>query len=212
MNDKMQVLFVKKTGHVLAAFTRSADPEGKPKVEDLTGDGLLVRNMSLPATLAKTVLVPPETLDVSVVDFEPALFSSPREFVVGGGKVTRQGAIVLTLVSTAPPAPTPPPALLAGPPPAVKFSAARVTVELDVDVTDEQGVCIILQEANPWPGMQPERRFAEGAIKSATHFVSLEWKTSPGGALASISDPSRSFFVLALVGGYQPLFAAGLPS
>jgi hypothetical protein len=212
MNDKMQVLFAKQTGHVLAAFTRTADPEGKPKVEDLTGGGLLVRNMSLPATIAETILVPPETLDVSVVDFEPAVFSSPREFVVGGGEVAKQGAIVLTLVSVAPPPATPPPPLLASPPPVIKFSAARVTVELDGDVTDEQGVCVILQEANPSPGMQPERRFAEGAIKSATHFVSLEWKTSPAGALASISDPPRSFFVLALVGGYQPLFAAGLPS
>ena len=44
MNEKMQVIFFKHTSHALAAFTRTADPEGKPSIENLVGDGIEARN------------------------------------------------------------------------------------------------------------------------------------------------------------------------
>jgi hypothetical protein len=205
MSAKMQVLFAKQTGHVLAAFTRTADPEGKPRVGDLTGAGLLVRNRKkLPLTDGETLIVPPETLDISVVDFEQTTFSSPHEFVVGGGDVARLGAPAITLETTlaSPPPPTPAPPFHT--PPRVNFTAARVTVELDS--------CFILQEALPAAGVEPERRIAQGTIKTGTHFVSLDWKTSPDGSLASVVNTTQAFFILALVAGYRPLFGRKQPS
>ena len=212
MSTKMQVLFAKQTGHVLAAFTRAADPEGKPKVSDLTGAGLLVRNKDLGLVGGETLSVPPEALDLSVVDFELTTFSSPREFVVGGGGVARLGAASITLEPTlaSPPPPTPAPPLHT--PSRVNFTAARVTVELDSDASDDKGACFILQEAFPAPGTEPERRIAQGAIKTGTHFVSLDWKTSPDGSLAPIVNTTNAFFILALVAGYQPLFGQRQPA
>jgi hypothetical protein len=69
---------------------------------------------------------------------------------------------------------------------------------------------VVLQEAQPAVGNAPERRIAQGVIKSGTHFVSLDLKTSPDGANASISN--TDFFILALVAGYQPLFGRRAPA
>src|SRR5262245_23377418 len=102
MSDKMQVLFVKQTGHVLAAFTRAADPEDKPKISVLAGSGLLVRNKKVitpSASGGETISVPAGALDVAVVDFDPDVFLLPSIFAAGGGKVESLGA-------TAPSSPT----------------------------------------------------------------------------------------------------------
>jgi hypothetical protein len=213
MNDKMQVLLVKQTSHVLAAFTRAADPEGKPQVSDLLGSGLSVHNRTIvaPAPLSggETVVVPSEALDVAVVDYDPDVFAAPTGFVAGGGRVARLGTGVITLDAASPPSSPPvlPPAPQA---PQVNYSAVRVTVLIDSDTTDDKGICMVLQEAQPSPGNDPERRIAQGVIRSGTHFVSLDWKTSPDGANASISQ--TDFFILALVAGYQPLFGRQTPA
>jgi hypothetical protein len=214
MNTKMQVLFVKQTAHVLAVFTRTADPEGKPRVSDLTGSGLSVRNRK-PISPASTtggeiLVVPPDALDVAVVDFDPDVFTAPIGFVVGGGRVARLGSGMIKLDPGKPPLPPP-----AGPPapktpPIVNFSAMRVTVVIEGDTTDDKGICVVLQEAQPPAGNEAERRVAKGVITSGTHFVSLDLKTSPDGANASI--PKTDFFILALVAGYQPLFDKGVPA
>ena len=208
MSDKMQVLFTKQTGHVLAAFTRTADPEGKPKVSDLTGgNGLLVRNEDT------TIFVAPETLDVSVVDLDAGVFFSPRDFVVGGGEVAKPGLNPVVLSSVTDDVPPLPPEDPPDPSPAtIQFTSVRVTVVIEGDASDDEGVCVILQEANPPLGMEPERRVAQGAIAKATHYVSLNWKTSVDGALAPISNATQEFFILALVAGYQPLFAKRRPA
>jgi hypothetical protein len=216
MNDKMQVLFVKQTGHVLAAFTRTADPEGKPQVSDLAGSGLFVRNRLTDSTTVtsggETLVVPPDALDVAVVDYDPGVFTAPIGFVAGGGRVARLGAEVIQFnaATTSPPAPPPAPAPPPHDPPRVNFSATRVTVVIEGDTTDDKGICVVLQEAQPSVGNDPERRIAQGVIKSGTHFVSLDLKTSPDGANASISDVE--FFILALVAGYQPLFNRRAPA
>jgi hypothetical protein len=210
MGDKMQVVLVKQTGHVLAAFTRKADPEGKPTLSTLFGRGLLVRNRTVVSPSldgGETLVAPSDSLDVAVVDYDPDVFNNPRGFVVGGGQVAKLGADLPKLDTASPPASSPltfPPTTL------IKFSTSRLTVELDVNTTDNKGVCIVFQEAQPLPGDEPERRIAQGSIASGTHFISLDLKTSLDGSLASI--PDKDFSILALIAGYQPLFGKQSPA
>jgi hypothetical protein len=82
MTDKMTLLFVKHTGHVLAAVTRSADPTGKILTGDLALGGLLVRGFSGQEQFE----VPPEQLDVLTVDLEPVLLLQPRAYTVDQGQ------------------------------------------------------------------------------------------------------------------------------
>src|SRR5687767_5828213 len=42
--DKMSVIYVEKTGHVLGAFTRTADSKSEPAAEAVVGDALLLRD------------------------------------------------------------------------------------------------------------------------------------------------------------------------
>lgn len=200
MTDKMQVLFAKQTGHVLAAFTRTADPEGKVKVGELTGGDLPVRILR-----TEIIFVTAEALDSAVVEFEPEVFRSPRAFVVGGGQVARLGAGAVTLSGspTVPPTTPPPPTTS---PPSINFNTNRVTVQLDADADSEKGVCVVVQEAEPAPGADSEWRIAQGAVGANAHFISLDWKTSPDGAAASL-PAGRRYSILALVAGYQPLYA-----
>lgn len=78
MADKMTLLFVKHTGHILAAVTRSADPTGTLSAEDLARGGLLVRGFSSDTQFE----VPPRELDVLTVDLDSALLLQPRAFFV----------------------------------------------------------------------------------------------------------------------------------
>ncbi|MDQ1707815.1 MAG: hypothetical protein QOJ88_1026 [Pyrinomonadaceae bacterium] len=204
MNEKMQVLFAKQTGHVLAAFTRTADSENKPKVVAATGGGLVVRQPTLVTALSATIqemIVPAEALDLSVVDFDSAVFGSPREYVEGGGKIAKLGPDTLLSVSTPPPASSPTTLVSS---PEVSFSTTRLAIQIPTNTADEKGVCVILEEKAPLPGVAPERRVAQGKIATGTHFISLDWKTSPDGSPVSV--PSGSYFVLALLAGCQPLF------
>jgi hypothetical protein len=78
MPDKMTLLFVKHTGHILAAVTRSADPTGTISAEDLARGGLLVRGFNSDTQFE----VPPRELDVLTVDLEHPLILQPRAFFV----------------------------------------------------------------------------------------------------------------------------------
>ena len=78
MTDKMTLLFVKHTGHILAAVTRSADPTGTISAEDLARGGLLVRGFNGDTQFE----VPPRELDVLTVDLDSALLLQPRAFFV----------------------------------------------------------------------------------------------------------------------------------
>jgi hypothetical protein len=82
MTDQMTLLFVKHTGHILAAVTRSADPMGKISAEDLARGGLLVRGFNGDTQFE----VPSRELDVLTVDLEPALLLQPRAFFVDENK------------------------------------------------------------------------------------------------------------------------------
>lgn len=100
MSDpKMQVIFVKQTGHVLAAFNRTAD-DSKSKIEDVVGAGFPFRNMLIIDSLGAAaggefVLLPPESLDVASVDFDEDTFLVPLNFVTSGPKVDQLGNVTL---------------------------------------------------------------------------------------------------------------------
>ncbi len=74
MNDKMTVLYVKQTGHVLAAVTRVAAPDGKIVPDELAGSGLLVRGLG---NNLQTFELPTPELDVQVVNLESNLLLRP---------------------------------------------------------------------------------------------------------------------------------------
>jgi hypothetical protein len=137
MSDKMQVVFVKQTGHVLAAFTRTADVEGKPPVGALTGNGLIIHNRKVvsatPSVGDETLLASPEALDIAVVDYDRDVFSNPRAFVAGGGKVAKLGTAIPDLApeTPAPPPSSPQPPVLSAGSPRVHFSTTRATVHLN---------------------------------------------------------------------------------
>lgn len=81
MSDKITVLCVKKTGHVLAALTRAADPESEITVEELAGEeGLLVRGLAVPPDPNALFFVPAAELKAAVVDSKPGVIESPRRF------------------------------------------------------------------------------------------------------------------------------------
>ena len=83
MSDKITVLCVEKTGHVLAALTRAADAETEPTVEALAGEALLVRGIGDPTQSwypDAHFLVPPDELKVKVVDSKPSAIENPRGF------------------------------------------------------------------------------------------------------------------------------------
>lgn len=83
MSEKVTIICVKKTGHILAALTRAADPEAEVKVEDLAGEELVVRGVGNPTTASypnARFLVPAGELKAVVVDSTPGLAENPRGF------------------------------------------------------------------------------------------------------------------------------------
>jgi hypothetical protein len=119
MPDKMTLLFVKHTGHILAAVTRSADPTGTISAEDLARGGLLVRGFdSTRPSHQFEFEVPSRELDVLTVDLEPALLLDPRAFFVdenkkvpmpvAGGSVPLPGVQLTATQVTVTPISTPP--------------------------------------------------------------------------------------------------------
>jgi hypothetical protein len=79
MTDKMTLLFIKHTSHILAAVTRNADPTAKISAEELARGGLLVRGL---VGSDAQFEVPPGELDIATVDLEPTLLLQPRAFFI----------------------------------------------------------------------------------------------------------------------------------
>jgi hypothetical protein len=197
VNDKMQVLFVKQTGHVVAAFTRSADPEGKPDVELLVGSGATVRRAKklLPsADGGETFSVPANSLDVAVVDFRSDTFTAPLNFAVGGG-------VVVELAET--------PAI--NPLTITSVTSNAITIDLGSIAGEDVKVWVQIEEASPaTPGAQVERRVVAGVVEHTKSTATLNLTIQPGGTPASI--PKRPCNVMVLVAAYRPLFESTTPS
>lgn len=183
MSDpKMQVIFVKQTGHVLAAFNRTAD-DSKSKIEDVVGAGLPFRNMLIIDALGAAaggefVVFPPEALDVASVDFNEDTFLMPLNFVTSGSKVDQLGSVTL-------PVPT--------------LTASQITITVSLAVPDKTKVLAVVQQVTPAPGQEPLRRVVEGEIASGASNIALDLKSMPDKPPASIV-PGK-YDVLVLVAG-----------
>lgn len=89
MTDKMTLIVVKKTGHVLAVVTRESDPEGKLEPADVAGEKLLVRFAGAPADAPFKVaqfFLPAEELAVEVKDYDAVVVTRPRDFFLNADK------------------------------------------------------------------------------------------------------------------------------
>ena len=77
--SKLTVVYLKDTGHVLAALTRADPPQGTEPVSALVGTGLPVRFVGRPPA---DVTVPAEDLAAVTVDDQPEVVISPQSFQV----------------------------------------------------------------------------------------------------------------------------------
>jgi hypothetical protein len=83
VSEKITVLYVEQTGHVLAVLTRAADAEAEPVVEELAGAALPVRRLgdSGEAWFPNVeFLVPASELKAKNVDLKPGVVENPRGF------------------------------------------------------------------------------------------------------------------------------------
>jgi len=185
MSDpKMQVIFVKQTGHVVAAFSRTAD-ESKSKLEDIVGAGVPFRNMRIVddtglVTGNELVVIPAESLDVAIVDFDVDAFFTPLSFVTSGNKVDQLGSVTL---------------------PAPVLTASDITIKVTNPVAEKTKVWAVVQQVAPAAGEEPSRRIVQGEIDVNLPEVKLELKRMPDGLPASIL--SGNYDVLTLVAGQQ---------
>src|ERR1044071_7586996 len=107
MNEKMTVLFVKETRHVLALLTRAADPEAAAAATELAGESLLVRyvgDTTRTFTPDANFNVPADELDAQTVDFDPDVFAQPRNFSLEEDKNVKPHDLVTTAPAAALPA------------------------------------------------------------------------------------------------------------
>jgi len=130
MTDKMTLVCVKKTGHVLAFVTRESDPEAKLEPGDVAGETLLVRfagDPAAPAFNTARFLVPSEELTVEVKDYDDVVVTRSRDFYLDAAQavVSASGAV-----------------------PAVSLSGnSQITVDLGTNVTEKTPVWIQVSSA-----------------------------------------------------------------
>jgi hypothetical protein len=123
MTDKITLLFVEHTGHVLAAVSRSADPTGPISAGELAAGGLLVRGLRDQVQFE----VPSVQLAVLTLDLDPVVLLQPRAYAI----VQEQA---VPLPST--PAPT------------VTLTAINVEVKLNDDAPAETKVWLQIEGGN----------------------------------------------------------------
>ncbi len=87
--DKMTLIVFAETGHVLGAFTRTADPEGAVEAAAVVGDGLLIRDADSGGRL---LTVEPQHLAVEIVDREDRVLLAHHRYAVVDGDPQEQPA------------------------------------------------------------------------------------------------------------------------
>jgi hypothetical protein len=86
MTETAIVLFVKRTGHVLASVTRTSDPAAAPAAADLAGEQFPVRDEDTGDVLVE---IPAEELDSKGVPFEEDLLLTPQLCLVTNDSAQR---------------------------------------------------------------------------------------------------------------------------
>lgn len=175
MNEKITLIYVAKTGNVLAYVTRNAEPDAEITAAALVGDALPARALATPAPLTTTFNVPAEELAVLTVDSTPDLLLSPREHFVDDEKTVRNIAAT--------------PSVSNANPPAAPGDKTQVEVELSLNVTEEKAVWIQLT------GPDPDRvRVMTGKIAANTKTTLIDVGTMTPG----------TYLALAFVTGLRP--------
>jgi hypothetical protein len=174
MSEKMTIVFVKETGHVVAALTRATDPEATIAPDVLAGDALVVRYVGLPTAAGysdSAFLIQPDQLDVLIPDFDEDKITNPRGFFVDPDQQVKPVNSVNAVGATFP-------------------SVAQIQVTVAVAVTQESKIWV--QIVDPATN---ERQIVTGKIAAGATNVSLN---------LSPLDPTTNYDVLALVVGYAP--------
>jgi hypothetical protein len=94
MSEKMTVIFIEATGHILGIVTRVGNPEGHIAVEDLVGDGLPVRNLLAGSS---RITVEPHVLKVQTIDLDSNALLQPFNYILENDVPVLQGDSVQTV-------------------------------------------------------------------------------------------------------------------
>lgn len=89
MTDKMTLITIKKTGHILGVVTRESDPEGTLEPADVAGEELLVRFAGNPTSALFDLaqfLVPADELALEVKDYDEMVVTRARDFYLNADK------------------------------------------------------------------------------------------------------------------------------
>lgn len=108
--DKMSLIVLQKLGHVLGAFTRTADDATDLKAKDVVGEELLVRDEATGDTLVR---IPEQHLEVKPADRRDDVILAHRRYVLVDGLPEEKPSVtaapawiagVLTITLPSPPA------------------------------------------------------------------------------------------------------------
>jgi len=113
MTSQMNLLYLSDTGHILALFTRSAQPAQLEKApDDFAGSGLHVRGLgdftsSAFGTLSDfnnlDVVIPLNRLALSAADVDPIVMMAPRLSYIDSNKQIQPATITGQSAAVAPP-------------------------------------------------------------------------------------------------------------
>jgi hypothetical protein len=179
MNEKMTLLFVKETGHVLAAITRAADAEAKITAGALAGTALPVRFVGNPGGSGydDTVLsVPADQLDVFTADYEARALVQPNDYFVSGTDDQKKAELVNRALGIT----------------AISISAGNSQVVFEAPVPDKTKVMIVLTGPTA-----SDQQLATGEMVSVGSTVS---------ATINVAElkPSTPYTLLILIAGVWP--------
>lgn len=175
MTNKMTLILVKKTGHVLGVVTRESDPEGTLEPVGVAGEELLVRFVGEPTGALFDVahfLVPADELALEVKDFDPMVVPRARDFYLNADK-----QVVATSGAAAVPNPT---------------SIMQVTVNASGAVGVKTPVWIQISSSTD----PTDTQVRQGEIDVSQPGVVIDVLPLTSGSV---------YYVLALVGGHDQL-------
>lgn len=126
--EKMSLIYVEKTGHVLGAFTRTSDSESEPAAEAVVGTALLLRD---PDSGKQLFGVGSQHLKVKNVDRNDDVILSHRDYVLEDDAPAEKGALVFASV--------------------VKYTKPTLTIELTTSPAEDIKVLVQIEDGTSQP-------------------------------------------------------------
>ena len=174
MSESMTVVYIEKTGHVVAALTRDVDT-GAPELEAVVGAELPIRNRRESGDGDLGVVAPSAILAVKSVALDDAVLADPQAFVVDGGLLARLPDV--TLVD-----------------PVTELSTAACTIEYDGGTNPPQDIEVLTIVRGPDPG-SANLRVQSGTITTQNTDTSMALAILPGEAEAAIPNGGETYTV-----------------